>query len=134
MNGYREIADVLDKIASDREQLVAALTAKLASEAKASAQKPADDGPSPLEKFASFYKKRTGEQLPENLRTKLSEPDMEEIVLKLADQESGERTPLGDAEDIRAPGSNAPTQNVARTERAKAAWDRFGQVLVDNHP
>jgi len=130
MHGRLEVAAFLDVVADEQARLETALSEKIAAVPAAVTE----TGPTPLEKFASYYKDRTGEPLPEIMLAKLSEPGMAEIVSKLADQSGGERTPLGEAEDIRSAGKTPQQDTVARTDRAKEAWDRFGQVLINNHP
>lgn len=125
----------LCKVAADeQDRLVAALATKIAAEKAASASKSEDTGPTPLEKFADFYKERTGEDLHPEMRAKLSEPGMAEIVLKLADQNGGPRTPLGDAEDLPQPKTSSQLNAVARTPSAVAAWDHFGEFFTNRHP
>lgn len=134
MRGALELANYLDKVAEDQLRLEAALASKLSQDQSTSAAKLSEEKPTLIEKFASYYRKQTGEDLPEEMKAKLTDPGIAEIVAKLADQSGGERTPLGSAEELPSARPSEVQNGIARTDRAKAAWDNFGNFLQSNHP
>ena len=101
--------------------------------AAAPAVKKADEAPKDVslaEKVASAYKERTGEVLPEEIQAKLTDPAVADFAAKMAGV-GGTMNSLGEAEDVGGP-SDAPT-HLVKTERAKAAYDRFGDFLAGQH-
>jgi hypothetical protein len=76
-------------------------------------------------KLAALYRERTGVELSPEVAAQLQDHKLAEVVEKLAG--SGAPTPMGEAVD-RHDGSAPQT----KAERAKSAYDRFGNFLTNN--